>query len=122
MNAQEQVAEAIATHGRPMWVAHIPKRIVQEVDKNILKEMLEKAGKSVETMKVRDKYDFLLDWAAENVFEQITTAQMKQMTGLTGVSIRRWIQDHTDTFRKVKNGVWEVRDVKADREADRAKQ
>ena len=38
MNAQEQVAEAIATHGRPMWVAHIPKRIVQEVDKNILKE------------------------------------------------------------------------------------
>jgi predicted XRE-type DNA-binding protein len=68
MNAQEQVAEAIAIHGRPMWVAHIPKRIVQEVDKNILKEMLEKAGKSVETMKVRDKYDYLLDWAAENVF------------------------------------------------------
>jgi hypothetical protein len=31
MNAAEQVAEAIATHGRPLWAAHIPYQIRQQV-------------------------------------------------------------------------------------------
>ncbi len=120
MNAEQIVKEAIAEYGRPAWVANVTQAVREQVDKETLRNLLEGASKSPESFKVKDKYDALLDYAAENMFEEITTKKMKELTGLSGPAIRRWLDGHTDTFRKVKNGTWEIRDAAADRKADKA--
>jgi hypothetical protein len=40
-----------------------------------------------------------------------------EVSGLSAPTVRKFIGDRVDLFRKLKRGVWEVRDPKADRAA-----
>ena len=66
-----------------------------------------------------DKYDAMLDWAKGHLFEQYTTEQLVEISGFSYPTTLKFLQD-SPTFRKVKKGLWEVRDAVADKNADKS--
>jgi len=117
MNAAEQVAEAIRTHGRPLWAAHIPYQVRQQVPTSEIGKMLAAAHRSPDSVTRADLYGDIIDWCASNVFAEATIPLLKEISGLSAPSVRKFIRDRADLFRKLRRGVWEVRDPKADRAA-----
>ena len=65
-----------------------------------------------------DKYDSFIDWTKDKIFEQYTTEALVEVAGFSYPTVLKFIQD-SPYFRKVKKGLWEIRDPKADREAEK---
>lgn len=65
-----------------------------------------------------DKYGAFLDWAKAHLFEQYTTEQLVSISGFSYPTTLKFIQE-SPVFRKIKKGLWEIRDPKADRETER---
>jgi len=118
MNAHEIVGDAITQYGRPLWVAHIPARIRKQVDAQWLSEQLHTAHRSPDSITRDDQYQDILNWCKSNLFAEVTLQQLQEISGLSAPTVRKFIESRMDVFRKLRRGVWEVRDPKADREAD----
>lgn len=65
-----------------------------------------------------NKYGAFEQWAGEHLFEQFTTEQLVEQSGFSYPTTLKYLQD-SPTFRKIKKGLWEIRDAKADREAEK---
>ena len=59
-----------------------------------------------------------LQWANGHHFEQFTTEQLTEQLGFSYPTTLKYLQT-SPTFRKLKKGLWEIRDAKADREAQK---
>jgi hypothetical protein len=70
----------------------------------------------VKTEKRANKWDSFLKWANEHHFEQFTTEELTEQSGFSYQTTLNYLQE-SPTFRKVKKGLWEVRDAKADKKA-----
>lgn len=70
------------------------------------------------TPKRANKYGAFEAWAEEHLFEQFTTEQLVEQSGFSYPTTLKYIQE-SPTFRKIKKGLWEIRDAKADREAEK---
>ena len=68
---------------------------------------------------IADKYDALLEWASDHLFEQFTTEQIVEISGFSYPTTLKFLQE-SPTFRKVKKGLWEVRDADADRKSEKS--
>ena len=119
MNATDQVAEAIATHGRPLWAAHIPYQTRKQVPIQVIGQLLATAHRSPDSVTRADLYGDLKDWCANNVYAEVTVPMLATICGLSKPSIRKFIDDHGDMFKKVEKRSWEVRDPKSDRALDK---
>ena len=119
MTPLEQVAQAIAEHGRPNWVAHVPITIRTQVEPGHLLPLLAAAKWSTATLTKTGQYATIMEWCSGNVFAETTVTHLAELSGLSTVSVRNFIKDSPHLFRKLRRGVWEVRDPKADREAQR---
>jgi len=76
----------------------------------------EKIAEEVKTEKRADKYDAFIEWSKDHLFEQFTTDQLVEQAGFSYQTTLKFIQE-SPHFRKVKKGLWEIRDPKADKEA-----
>lgn len=117
MTPLEQVATAIAEHGRPNWVAHVPHTVRNQVPLDTMLTLLAQARWSTETLERENKHQTIINWCAKNLFAETTVADLANLSGLSEVSVRKLIKDRPDLFRKVGYGTYEVRNPKADREA-----
>ena len=115
MNATEQVAQAIATYGRPLWASHIPYQTRHQVPNKVIGELLATAHRSPDSVTRADLYGDLKVWCASNVYAEVTVPMLATVSGLSKPSVRKFIDDHGDMFKKVEKRIWEVRDPKADR-------
>jgi hypothetical protein len=119
MNALDEVTEAIATHGRPLWCAYIPYQTRQQVPTEKIGELLAKAHRSPDSVTRADLYGDLKVWCAQNVYAEVTVPMLATVSGLSKPSVRKFIDDHGDMFKKVEKRTWEVRDPKSDRALDK---
>lgn len=119
MNPAQRVSEAIATHGRPLWVAHVPTNIREAVDPKWLADALASAHRSPDSIRREDQYGDILRWCKQNLFAEVTLANLQELSGLSAPTVRKFIESRMDVFRKLRRGVWEVRDPEADRMADK---
>lgn len=71
----------------------------------------------VKTEKRSDKYDAFIDWSKAHLFEQYSTEQLVEISGFSYPTTLKFVQE-SPVFRKIKKGLWEIRDAKADREAE----
>lgn len=115
--AIKMVSESIEEHGRPAWLAYVPMRIIRMVPSETLNLLLESNTSAL--TKRSDKYDALLDWSKDHLFEQFTTEQIVEVSGFSYQTTLKFLQE-SPTFRKVKKGLWEVRDADADRKAEKS--
>lgn len=75
----------------------------------------------IRTEKRADKYGAFVDWTKEHLFEQYTTEQLVSISGFSYPTTLKFLQE-SPVFRKIKKGLWEIRDPKADREAERIRE
>lgn len=115
--ATQIVSDAIAEYGRPAWLGVVPMSIVRLVPKETLNALLTSTTSAL--TKRADKYDALLDWAKDHLFEQYTTEQLVEISGFSYPTTLKFLQD-SPTFRKVKKGLWEIRDADSDRKLDKS--
>ena len=119
MNAIDQVTEAIATYGRPVWAAHISYETRQQVPTKVIGELLAIAHRSPDSVTRADLYGDLKAWLTNNVYAEVTAPMLATVSGLSKPSVRKFIDDHGDMFKKVGKRSWEVRDPKSDRALDK---
>ena len=62
-----------------------------------------------------DKYQSIIDWTEEHLLEQITPNDIMSVGDISYPTALKFINDRPDLFRKVKRGLYEVRDVKTER-------
>lgn len=115
-DAIRMVSDAIAEYGRPAWIGYVPMRIVKMVPSETLSMLMQSNTQAL--TKRADKYDALLDWAKDHLFEQFTTEQIVEVSGFSYPTTLKFLQE-SPTFRKVKKGLWEVRDADADKKAEK---
>ena len=72
---------------------------------------------SLKTERRADKHQSFLNWTGDHIFEQYTTEQLVEVSGFSYPTTLKILQE-SPHFRKVKKGLWEVRDPKADRQAE----
>lgn len=70
-------------------------------------------------VKRADKYQSILDWAKDKLFEQITPQDVMEVGEISYPTALKFIGDNPQVFRKMKRGLYEIRDPKADREAEK---
>lgn len=66
-----------------------------------------------------DKYVKAQDWLDANPGATITTAEFADIAELSYTTVLKYIENNPHYFRKVKRGTYEIRDPKAEREADK---
>lgn len=73
------------------------------------------------TKKVKrtDKYQSIIDWTKEHLFEQITPEIIMEVGDISYPTALKLINDRVDIFRKIKRGLYELRDPIADRNAQK---
>jgi hypothetical protein len=111
--AIEIIADAINKHGRPHWIAVVPNRIRKLVPYPTLLEMMNNAGRV--SVKRVEKYQSIIDWTQEHLFEQVTPQQIMDVGEISYPTALKFIGDRPDIFRKLKRGLYELRDPKTDR-------
>ena len=81
--------------------------------------VISKVAGGVEEPKSRqkraDKYRRLLEWADAHTLEQISVGELTDIGELSYPTALKFVNDRVDLFRKIKRGVYEVRDVKSER-------
>jgi hypothetical protein len=68
------------------------------------------------TEKRADKYNAFIDWTKDKIGQQYTTDALVAEAGFSYITVLKFLGD-SPHFRKIKKGLWEIRDPKADREA-----
>lgn len=70
-------------------------------------------------VKRADKYQAIIDWCHDHPYEQTTANDVAEIGGVSYPTALKFINDRVDLFKKVKRGVYEVRNVKEERAAAR---
>lgn len=128
-DAAAQVAAAIETHGVPKWVTVVPMSVRRQVASDIKAQLLATARVSEGWSRQSDGRlifgtspdtpNKLLAWAQANVFAVLTVKEIAVAAGVSRKTVRRYINDRADIFRKSDGRTYEVRDSNADRQADK---
>jgi len=79
---------------------------------------VEDVSDAVKTEKRADKYDSFIDWTKDHLFEQFTTEQLVEVAGFSYQTTLKFVSE-SPIFRKIKKGLWEIRDAKADRDSEK---
>lgn len=116
MDQYGRVREAIERYGRPMWVAYTSKDDRDAIPPEVLAGWLAVARREVPR---DERYRAVLVWAEENVFAEVTTKMVMEMAEVSRATALKLLEERPDVFKPLRRGVWEVRDARADREADR---
>ncbi len=72
----------------------------------------------VKAEKRADKYDAFIDWTKDKIGEQFPTDALVEQAGFSYITVLKFLGE-SPHFRKIKKGLWEIRDPKADREAEK---
>lgn len=62
-----------------------------------------------------DKYQSMIDWCLDHPLEQTSADALAEIGDVSYPTALKFINDRIDLFRKVKRGIYEVRDVKTER-------
>jgi hypothetical protein len=70
-------------------------------------------------VKRADKYDSVYKWLDENPGTQVTTQELCDVSEMSYPTTLKFIDNNPQYFRKIKRGTYEVRNPKAEREAEK---
>lgn len=100
---------------------NIPEDVIAEVVKIYcgVELNVEDVLEETKTEKRADKWDAFVRWSKGHLFEQFTTEQLAEECGFSYPTTLKYLQE-SPVFRKIKKGLWEVRDPKSDKQIDKA--
>lgn len=68
--------------------------------------------------RISEKYRDIERWCAEHTLEQVTPEQIAEIGDISTGTATTFMKERVHLFRKVKRGLYEIRDPKADRAAE----
>ena len=101
----EQVANAIAEHGSPNWIAYVPSSVRRQVPYDILTALIANARKT----RANDKHRLILNHIMANPYTEITTAQVAKIMQVSIPTARSFILDNPQHFNPHGRGKWMIR-------------
>jgi hypothetical protein len=102
----EEVANAIAEHGSPNWIAYVPSSVRRQVPYDIITALLATARKT----RADDKHRLILNHVLSNPYTEITTAQVAEIMQVSLPTARIFIADNPQHFTAHGRGKWMIRD------------
>lgn len=111
--AEKIIRDALNEYGRPYWIAYVPRSVRKAVPYPVIEAMIHETDKV--PVKRSDKYQSIIDWTQEHLYEEVTPQTIMDIGGISYPTALKFISDRPDIFRKVKRGVYELRDPQADR-------
>ena len=66
-----------------------------------------------------EKYASIFSYVNEHIFEQVTPVQISQVGSISYQTALKVIESRPDVFRKIKRGLYELRDAQEDRKAEK---
>jgi hypothetical protein len=96
----------------------IPTEVITQVVAEYCNEIVSEDELMSPKPRRADKYDAFLDWTKDHLFEQFTTEQLEEVSGFSYATTLKFISE-SPTFRKIKKGLWEIRDAESDRKAEK---
>jgi hypothetical protein len=141
---KQAITELIETHGdytqvpKELWFHHseilrahlilqanpeaAPAVVLRQygVTESVAKEIIGDIDLTVTRRQKRsDKYQSIIDWCETHAMEQVTPENVAEVGNVSYSTAIKFIKDRVDLFRRVKRGVYEVRDFRAERAAER---
>lgn len=106
INPDTPVSQVLTTYAvdHRVWSSFVDAAVIEKKEKRVSRA---------------DKVSAALAWAADNVGKEVTIDIIRQECEIAGSMAKKLTEDRPDIFRKVKRGHFEIRDPKADREADK---
>lgn len=119
--------EAVEEFGRPVYIVRVPSRIQKLVPLAVRKEVLANSKMSDGWVYDNGTYykgrpdnkSIVLAWAKENVYQEVTTKQIAEATGVPLHTVRSVVSDRPDIFRESDGWNYEIRDPQEDRKAQK---
>lgn len=121
-HASEKLRAAYSIHANPgVPVAQVLKQYA--IDHRVWPYFTDDStdSKPYKRLSRAEKLDSVIKWAAGNVGKQITLQALIEQSDVAYSMAKKIVDDRPDVFRKVKRGLFEIRDPKADRQADKTK-
>jgi hypothetical protein len=87
------------------------------VDQRVWGRFMSEIPEDEKRVKRVDKYQSIIDWTQQHLFEQVTAQEVMTVGEISYPTALKFITDRPDLFRKIKRGLYELRDPKADRQA-----
>lgn len=91
------------------------------IDRKVAEELWGHDAQPTVKARKQKPADALMQFARTNLFAHITSKQVCELCECSLPTALRLLDARPDVFRKIKRGVWEVRDPQADRKADQNK-
>lgn len=116
----EKLRASYAIHANPDTpVPHVLK--TYSIDSRVWNDFIEDADEMKQDRKLsrKEKHASVLSWASDHVGEKIELTKLMSTCSIAYSMAKKITEDHPDVFRKVKRGHFEIRDPKADREAEK---
>lgn len=116
----ERLRAAYCLHANP---DQTPAQVFKlySVDQRVWSHFVD--GEIISTLEKRqsrsEKIQSVLNWAAENVGEQVDLEKVQEANNIAYTMAKKITEDRPDVFRRIKRGLFEIRDPDADRKADR---
>jgi hypothetical protein len=121
-HASEKLRAAYSVHANPgVPIAQVLKQYA--IDHRVWSYFTNEKSdeKSYKRLSRAEKLDSVLKWASCNIGKQVTLQTLIEESDIAYSMAKKITEDRPDVFRKVKRGIFEIRDPKADRDADKSK-
>jgi len=115
--AESAIRDAMIEHGTPNWIAYVPTSVRKQVPSDRLIELRQQyAQRSANVAnKSATKHDLIDEWCANNIFAEVTIAELAEIGGCSRGFARKKTIDRPDVFRRISHTTYEIRDPQEDR-------
>ena len=119
--AESAIRDAMIEHGTPNWIAYVPASVRRQITVDRMNELREQhAQRSANVAnKSTTKHDLIDEWCANNIFAEVTLAELAVIGGCSRAFARKKTIDRPDVFRRISHTTYEIRDPQADRKGAR---
>lgn len=121
IDAEKIIIDAMIEHGTPNWIAYVPKSVRSQVAPATISALRDKFARLSTNVANRSetKHDLIDEWCANNVFAEVTLAQLAEIGNCSRGFARKKTIDRPDVFRRISHTTYEIRDPQEDRKAAR---
>ena len=115
--AEKIIIDAMIEHGTPNWIAYVPTSIRKQITATRTVELRETYAKKSPSVanKTETKHDLIDEWCKNNVFSEVTLAQLAEIGNCSRGFARKKTIDRPDIFRRISHTTYEIRDPQEDR-------
>jgi hypothetical protein len=120
-HATVAMRQALQEHGLPTALCHIPIRVRKLIPDNVLRDLLNEARRTqpAATPTTDTAEQTLIAYCDNHPYVIITTRALADVAGCSQHTVRKFITNHPQYFKRFNQYKWEIRNYKEERQHDK---